>query len=112
VSIVPIPVREPRGDDAYPRVVMAASLDVEEWPLCPSVPGPWSKQIKVSNTYALFYYSSSPAVLPGERGINTGPVMLVESILDVFFVKIQLSQAVDIEDQDVIEVVCDIEWLL
>ena len=38
--------------------------------------------------------------------------MLVESISDVLFVKIQRGQAVDVEDQDVIEVVRDIEWLL
>ena len=43
---------------------------------------------------------------------HTGPVMLVESISDVSFVKIQHGQAVDVEDQDVIEVVRDIEWLL
>ena len=87
-------------------------MDVEEWPLCPSAAGPWSKRIKVSDTYALFYYSSSPAAPPGERGTNTGPVILVESISDVLFVKIQHGQVVDVEDQDVIEVVRDIEWLL
>jgi hypothetical protein len=38
--------------------------------------------------------------------------MLVEAISDVLFVIMQHGQAVDVEDQDVIEVVRDIEWLL
>ena len=78
----------------------------------PPVRGVNASKSLTHESYALFYYSSSHAAPPGERGIDTGPVMLVESISDVLFVKIQHGQAVDVEDQDVIEVVRDIEWLL
>ena len=37
---------------------------------------------------------------------------MFEAILDVLFVRLQHGQVVDVDDQDMIEVVQDIQWLL
>ena len=94
-------------------MVTEASLEVEEWLACPMAPGLWSKHIKTTDTYALFYYSSMPTIAPAQaREIPGAPLTVFEAVSDMLFVRLQQGQVVDVKDQDVIEVAQDIQYLL
>ena len=110
--LVPILLKAHLRDCTEDNAVSEDCLDVDEWVRCPTGSGRWSKHVKVSDAYALVYYSSItiPSASRTESYVE-GQQMLVESVSDVLFIKIYDQTVVDVEDADVAQVIQDIELM-
>ena len=85
----------------------AASLDVGAWIEPPLDGGKsyWVLESKVTDTYALMYYSSMPRIEVVTDEGGDMEATRVESIGDILYVKFQEGEIVDVEADEVEEVV-------
>jgi hypothetical protein len=110
-SIIPIRVQDVFVDVPGLDDITEASLAFDEWLQPPLAQGPWNLHIKVSKTYALFYYSTSLTLASPKLACPPVPLTLVESVAEVLFVKLRDHLAIDVEDGDVTEVLQDISLM-
>ena len=83
------------------------SLDLGKWIKPPSkhVGLYWVLESKFTESYALMYYSSMPGIDMGANEEGNPEGTIVESIGDVLYMKIQHSEVVDVEADEVESVV-------
>ena len=95
-------------DDA----VTVACLGMEEWVHCPTQSDQWSKHVSISKAYALTYYSLTAIPLGSWSELYVEQQhIIVETISDALFFKIQDQTIVDVEDEDMLGVIQELELM-
>ena len=99
-----VPVLRKRFSADTPVDVADSFWAVESWiapPFSSDVPlNRWTKNIKITETHALFYFSLKSTVTTASGHADQTRIYQQEAIADVLYMRLQGGEAVNVEEED------------